>query len=231
MFLAIRATYTKSQILMRLPCLEIEISISKIFMKKPSLFLFFICFASFTYAQCNTCLGRKVITRTDTCTSCQGEGSFVTTVEKDCPNCSGHGHTTHPCPTCNTRKVVTEQETCPSCNGKRVKDGYKTCPVCNGFGMYTNRAIPGDNSLETCYMCHGNKQVPAKVDCGACSGSGTISREKRCPSCYGGGTITKDCHACSNGKIRETITQYCKTCKGRRQIARQIPCPTCSKFQ
>lgn len=150
------------------------------------------------YAQCNTCYGRGVLTRIETCTYCQGEGSFTETVTKDCPKCYGRGYKSEHCSTCSGRGVVPSSETCPGCNGKRTTHSER-------INEYLTRSVP----------------------CATCDGKGVVPSSKSCHNCNGSGEKSVQCYNCQNGKIHEERTRNCNSCRGNGEKEVKFTCPTC----
>lgn len=199
-------------------------------MKNFLIVIFAVVLADNVCAQCNTCLGRKVIERTETCTYCQGKGSFTETVSKDCENCYGKGVTTHQCATCIGVGEVSATIVCFDCNGTRYISEMKKCTVCLGTGteLYSNSL--GENDMRRCSNCKGEKYVQRSSKCRKCNATGSVSGTKTCPTCNGLRTSTKTCYSCNgNRKKQETHTRICNNCRGNRELKRTIPCPICSR--
>jgi len=103
-------------------------------MKKFLFYIIVILSTTTVNAQCNICLGRKRIVRTETCNHCYGKGSFTETITKNCQNCYGRGYTTHPCSTCSGRGLIDDPQTCPTCNGSPYRTEELECNNCKGYG-------------------------------------------------------------------------------------------------
>ena len=67
-------------------------------------------------AQCGICSGYGYVIRKETCQSCQGKGSFIKYVQKNCSSCQGRGYTVKTCSSCHSSGYLTK----PSAIGAKM---------------------------------------------------------------------------------------------------------------
>lgn len=176
-------------------------------------------------AQCGICSGFGYVIRKETCQSCQGKGSFIKYVQKNCSSCQGRGYTVKTCSSCHSSGYLTNSKTCSTCGGR----GYHIidkgeCSRCKGQGRISiNQYLSQD-----CPSCEGGRVKIQKI-CSVCHGNRVIQEKMKCSVCRGQGHIKQACYTCnSTGKNSERHRQICNVCKGRGEIARRIVCPTCN---
>ena len=150
-------------------------------MNRVLLFIFLSLIGSVgVFAQCNTCFGQGTVIRTETCTHCQGKGSFTENIVKDCPVCYGQGYKNEACSVCSGLGVVPGSNTCTTCKGERSVSNTIKCQLCNGSGgeFYLNSL--GESNVRPCSKCKGAKYVEALVPCATCNGNGVVPTSKTC---------------------------------------------------
>jgi len=183
----------------------------------------------YTSKSSTTC-GRYTISRSKTCSTCNGSGngtyhsayydkcsSCNGNKTVTCSSCSGSGNGTYhaayydPCSKCSGNKKVT----CSTCSGKEKVE----CSICDGDGSY-----PQDNSA-TCSTCKGNGYINVcnYYLCGKTfSDAEYAANNFFCPYCDRGTAEDEDCSMCGgDGKVWGKVT--CITCKG----LGRVDCTTC----
>ena len=118
----------------------------------------------------------------DTCSVCDGKGSYGSTF--NCGSCGGTGWITETkykyCPYCYNASTGNFHlnPNCSYCRGVGAifYDTKKTCPECNGKG----------NTFEKCSNCQGTGYL-TRSKCSVCNGDGKMWTVRICSACNGTG--------------------------------------------